>query len=325
MWQYLLRRSLYAIPILIGVNIITFFLFFVVNTPDDMARVHLGDKRITQEQIEQWKKVHGYDKPLFYNSDQFGISTIVDTLFVKESMKLFMLKFGVSDHGRDIIADIKQRMWPSLSIAVPTLILGLLVNISFALLLIFFRSSYLDNYGVVICIVLMSISVLFYIIGGQYLFARIFKWFPVSGYNDGWLALKFTILPVLVAVIAGIGSDTRFYRTLFLEEMHKEYVTTARAKGLSEFKILFKHILKNAMIPILTGVIIVLPYLFMGSLLLESFFAIPGLGSYTIDAINQQDFAIVKTMVFIGSVLYIVGLIMTDFAYTIVDPRVRFD
>lgn len=324
MLHYLIRRILYAIPILVGVNLITFILFFIVNTPDDMARIHLGDKRITKEQIYQWKKIHGYDKPLFYNVNVRGVKKIFDTLFVSESMKLFTFNFGQSDNGRNILSDIKQRMWPSLSIAVPTLLFGILISISFALLMIFFRGTYLDYYGVVVCIILMSISVLFYIIGGQYLFAKVFKWFPVSGYSDGWLSIKFIFLPVLVAVISGVGVDTRWYRTLFLEEMHKEYVITARAKGLSEYVILFKHILKNAMIPILTGVIIVLPYLFMGSLLLESFFGVPGLGSYTIDAINQQDFAIVRTMVFIGSVLYIIGLVMTDVAYTVVDPRIRF-
>ncbi len=324
MLHYLIRKILYSVPILIGVNLITFMLFFIVNTPDDMARIHLGDKRISKEQIVQWKQTHGYDKPLFFNENAEGKEKLLNTLFISESIKLFSFNFGQSDYGRNIVSDIKQRMWPSLSIAVPTLLLGLLINISLSLLMIFFRGTYLDHAGIVICIILTSISVLFYIIVGQFLFAKIFKWFPVSGYRDGILSLKFVVLPVIVAVISSIGTDTRWYRTLFLEEMHKEYVTTARAKGLSEFVILFKHILKNAMLPILTGVIMVLPYLFMGSLLLESFFGIPGLGSYTIDAITQQDFAIVRSMVFIGSLLYIIGLVMTDIAYTIVDPRVRF-
>jgi peptide/nickel transport system permease protein len=135
---------------------------------------------------------------------------------------------------------------------------------------------------------------------------------------------KFLILPVVVGLIAGIGSGTRWYRTLFLEEMEKDYVRTARAKGLSEMAVLFSHVLKNAAVPILTGVVVLLPLLFLGALITESFFGIPGLGSYTIDAINSQDFGIVRSMVFLGSVLYIVGLILTDIAYTWVDPRVRF-
>ncbi len=146
---------------------------------------------------------------------------------------------------------------------------------------------------------------------------------PISGYDPSWSAIKFLILPVTISVVAGIGSGVRWYRTLFLEEVEKDYVRTARAKGLSETQVLFKHVLKNAMIPILTGVVVVLPLLFMGSLIMESFFSIPGLGSYTIDAINRQDFAIVRSMVFLGSALYILGLLMTDISYTLVDPRVR--
>jgi peptide/nickel transport system permease protein len=130
---------------------------------------------------------------------------------------------------------------------------------------------------------------------------------------------------VVVNVIAAIGSSTRWYRTYFLEEIGKDYVRTARAKGLSELVVLFRHVLRNALIPILTGVVVVIPTLFMGSLITESFFGIPGLGSYTIDAINAQDFAVVRAMVFIGSLLYIAGLLLTDLSYTLVDPRVRFE
>jgi peptide/nickel transport system permease protein len=146
---------------------------------------------------------------------------------------------------------------------------------------------------------------------------------PISGFGEGWDMSKFVFLPVLIGVIAGIGSSTRWYRTIFLEEISRDYVRTARAKGLSERVVLFRHVLRNALIPILTGVVVVIPTLFMGSLLTESFFGIPGLGSYTIDAINAQDFAVVRSMVFIGSVLYIAGLILTDLSYTLVDPRVR--
>jgi peptide/nickel transport system permease protein len=171
----------------------------------------------------------------------------------------------------------------------------------------------------------MSISALFYIIGGQFLVGKVMQLVPISGFAEGISALKFVILPVTIGVVAGIGAGSRWYRTLFLEEISKDYVRTARAKGLSEVRVLFKHVLKNAMIPILTGVVVVIPSLFMGSLILESFFGIPGLGSYTIDAIQAQDFAIVRAMVFLGSVLYIIGLVLTDLSYTFVDPRVRLD
>ena len=236
-----------------------------------------------------------------------------------------MFDFGQADDGRNIGQDIKTRMWPSLAIAVPTLVIGLMVNITFALLMVFFRASYIDLGGVILCVVIMSISSLFYIIGGQFLVGKLMQLVPISGYSDGFSAIKFVLLPVVIGVISGIGGGSRWYRTLFLEEASKDYVRTARAKGFSELQVLFKHVLKNAMIPILTGVVVVLPTLFMGSLIIESFFGIPGLGSYTIDAIQAQDFAIVRAMVFLGSVLYIVGLVLTDLSYTLVDPRVSMD
>jgi peptide/nickel transport system permease protein len=323
MLNYIIRRILYGIPILIGVNLITFTLFFVVNSPDDMARMQLGMKRVTPEAIEKWKAEHGYDKPLLINSRADGVDRVTETIFFDKSVRLFAFQFGQSDEGRDIGTEIKRRMWPSLAIALPVFLIGLLVYISFAMLLAFFRGSYLDLSGVVLCVVLMSISGLFYIIGGQYLISKVLHLLPVSGYQPGWLAWRFVLLPVVIGVIAGLGSSSRWYRTIFLEEINRDYVRTARAKGLSEARLLFRHVLKNALVPILTGVVVVLPTLFMGNLILESFFGIPGLGSYTIDAINAQDFAVVRSMVFLGSVLYILGLILTDISYTLVDPRIR--
>lgn len=322
---YVIRRILYAIPVLLGVNLLTFLLFFTVNSVDDMARTHLGSKHITQAAIDTWKRHHGYDKPLFYNSHYQDVQALTETLFFQKSLILLSFNFGSSDSGRDISADINQRMWPSLALAIPALIIGLLVDITFAMLMAFFRGTYLDWGGVMLCLALMSISSLFYIIGGQYLIGKLFHLVPISGYEGGWDAFKFVILPVVIGVIGGVGANSRWYRTIFLEEMHKDYVRTARAKGLTELRVLFKHVLKNAMIPILTGIVVVIPSLFLGSLLMESFFGIPGLGSYTIDAIQQQDFSAVRAMVFLGSVLYIVGLILTDISYTLVDPRIRFE
>jgi peptide/nickel transport system permease protein len=320
---YIVRRLLYAIPILIGVNLITFVLFFVLNSPDEMARMHLGEKRVSEEAIANWKREHGYDKPLLFNDSVSGLARFTETIFFERSVRLFVFDFGSSDDGRDIGYDIAQRMWPSLAIAVPVLLVGLAVNISLALFIVLFRATYVDLGSVVVLVAMMSISGLFYIIGGQFLLSKLFHLVPISGYDTGIHAWKFLILPVIVGVIGGIGAGTRWYRTLFLEEVSKDYVRTARAKGLGERRVLFRHVLGNAMIPILTGVVVVLPLLFMGSLITESFFGIPGLGSYTIDAINNQDFAIVRAMVFLGAVLYILGLILTDISYTLVDPRVR--
>ena len=323
MLNYLIRRVLYAVPILLGVNLLTFALFFMVNTPDDMARIHLGAKHVTATAIARWKSAHGYDKPLFINEQAAGMGKAADTLFVDKSLRLFALDFGAAGDGRDIAREIGSRMGPSLAIALPTFAVGLLFYVSFALLLVFFRGTNLDAGGVVLCVALMSISGLFYVIAGQYLMGKLWHWFPISGYQPG--AWQFLVMPVLVGVVGSIGDSTRFYRSLFFEEIARDYVRTARAKGLSELRVLFRHVLGNAMIPILTGVVVVIPRLFLGSLIIESFFGIPGLGSYTIDAIQAQDFAIVRSMVFLGSLLYIAGLVLTDLSYTLADPRVRLE
>ncbi len=323
MLSYIIRRILYAVPILIGVNLITFMLFFVVNTPDDMARMQLGVKYVTPEAIEKWKAERGYDKPLLFNEERDGLRKIKETIFFEKSIAMFVFDFGQSDEGRDIGFEIKSRMLPSLAIALPVFVLGLIVYITCALIMVFFRATYIDFWGLVLCVALMSISSLFYIIAGQFLMSKLWHLVPISGFGGGLDVVKFLVLPVIIGVVSSAGANTRWYRTIFLEEMGKEYVRTARAKGLGEHLVLFRHVLRNAMIPILTGAVVVVPLLFLGSLIVESFFGIPGLGSYTIDAINSQDFAVVRAMVFLGSVLYIMGLILTDISYTFVDPRIR--
>lgn len=326
MLAYIIRRILYAIPILTGVNIIVFVLFFVVNSPDSMARSILGEKNITQEDVDNWKRQNGYHLPLFFNTEATGTAVVTQTVFFQKSAKLFVFDFGVSDTNNiDITSQIWERMWASLTIAVPTFLLGLLVNITISMIVAYYRATYVDFWGTILAVIIMSVSQLFYIIGGQWLFGRVFRLFPISGYDSGVELLKFVILPVVIGIISGIGGGIRFYRTIFLEEVNRDYVRTARAKGLSEGIVLFKHALKNAMIPILTNVVLAIPLLFMGSLVMEAFFAIPGLGSFTIEAIQAQDFAIVRSMVYLGSVLYIVGLLMTDISYTLVDPRIRFE
>jgi peptide/nickel transport system permease protein len=324
MIAYLVRRILYAIPILIGVNLLTFLLFFVVNSPDDMARMQLGQKRVSDEAVVKWKQERGYDKPSFFDSQASGIRKITNTIFFEKSVPLFWFDFGHAEaDGRDIAHEIRSRMWPSLAIALPVFIVGMLSYITFALLMAFFRATYIDFAGILLCIFAMSVSGLFYIIGGQYVISKLWNLVPISGYVGGLNAWKFLVLPVIIGIIGGVGASARWYRTIFLEEINRDYVRTARSKGLSEWRVLFRHVLHNAMIPILTGAVVAIPLLFLGSLITESFFAIPGLGSYTIDAIAQQDFSVVRAMVFLGSVLYIIGLIMTDISYTVADPRIR--
>ncbi len=324
MITYIVRRTLYAIPILIGVNLTVFLLFFVVSSPDQMAQRILGEKNITEEDITNWKKQNGYHLPLWFNREVSGTESFTETIFYQKSVKLFFFDFGTSDANNiDITAQIGQRMWASLAIALPTFLVGILVNITVSMIVAYYRATYVDFWGTILAVILMSVSTLFYIIGGQWVFGKILRLFPISGYDSGVDMLKFVILPVVIGIISGVGTGIRFYRTIFLEEVNQDYVRTARAKGLSEAVVLFKHALKNAMIPILTNVVLVIPLLFMGSLVMEAFFAIPGLGGFTIEAIHAQDFAIVRSMVYIGSVLYIVGLLLTDISYTLVDPRIR--
>ena len=214
-------------------------------------------------------------------------------------------------------------MWVSLQLALPLFVLQLIISIAFSLLLVFFRHSRIDFWGVVLCVVMLSISSLFYIIVGQFLFSRVLRLVPISGYAHGLDAARFLLLPVLLSLLSRLGSEARLYRAMFLEEIGRDYVRTARAKGLSELRVLGRHVLRNALIPIITSAGSYLPYVFLGSLVVESFFGVPGLGAYVIDAIASQDFAIVRTMVFLGSLLYILSFMLVDIAYTVVDPRVR--
>ncbi len=325
MLAYLLRRIVYGVLILAGVNLATFALFFTVNTPDDMARLNLGGKRINQEAIEKWKAERGYDKPLYLNSARQGTEKITDTIFWERSASLFALKFGRADgeSAGDIGAEIGTRMKVSLQLALPLFVLQVIASTAFALLLVMLRGTRLDFWGVVACVVMLSISALFYIIVGQYLFSRVLRLAPISGYAPGLDAIKFLVLPIALSLLARLGGEARLYRAMFLEEIGKDYVRTARAKGLAEYVVLARHVLRNALIPIITSAGAYLPYVFLGSLVFESFFGLPGLGAYVIEAIGKQDFAIVRSMVFIGSLLYIATYVLIDVAYTWADPRVR--
>lgn len=323
MGAYLLRRLVYAVLILIGVNLLTFTLFFAINSPDNIARLNIGGKRVTQEAIEKWKVERGYDKPLWFNHAAPGMQKVTETIFFDRSLRLFALDFGASDSGRDIGHEIAQRIGPSLALMLPMLLLTTFVGIAFSLLLVFFRASALDFWGTVLCVLMMSISSLFYIIMAQWFFGKLLRVVPLSGFAAGFDLLKFLVLPVLVGIVYQLGAEARLFRAMLLEEASRDYVRTARAKGLAEPVVLFGHVLRNTWLPILTHIGALLPYMFLGSLVFESFFGIPGLGTYTIEAISGQDFAAVHAMVFLGSSLYILAYLATDIAYTLVDPRVR--
>lgn len=219
---------------------------------------------------------------------------------------------------------IKNGAGPSLSVSLPSFFIATVLSIMISLLVSFYRGKLIDKITVFICVTLMSVSSLAYILFFQWFFAYQLGIFEISGYDGQFpQILSYISLPMLIWVILEIGPDVRFYRTIMLDEIYQDYVRTARAKGLDEKKILFKHVLKNAMIPIITYLIIQLPFLILGALLLENFFGIPGLGGITLNAINSSDFPVIKAMTILSAVAYILFSVITDVMYTIVDPRVR--
>ncbi|HDL77139.1 MAG TPA: ABC transporter permease [Lentisphaerae bacterium] len=208
---------------------------------------------------------------------------------------------------------------PSLTLTIPIFVGGLVLAVFVALICAYLRDTVVDRFFVVFSVALMSINYLVWIVGGQYLLGYRLGWFPVWGY-ESW---RYLLLPVLIGIVRGLGADIRFYRTVMLDEMYRDYVRTAEAKGVSRAGILFRHVLKNAMVPIVTTTVIAIPFLYTGSLLLESFFGIPGLGYLGVNAINSSDVDVVRALVLIGSILYVLANLLTDVCYALVDPRVR--
>jgi peptide/nickel transport system permease protein len=317
---FLARRVAYGIVTIFGVLLFLFVLFFLLATPDDVARKAVGEKA-PAEVLEQWKKNHGYDKPRFWNAED-----PLDTMLVEHYRRMLTFDFGRSDaDDAPISRRLRSGAGPSLCLTVPLFAIGLVLAVLLSLFVAHLRDTYVDRAAVVLCVLSMSVSILVYIVAVQYLIGKLLRWFPISGFDPSpAVVLRFLALPLIVGVLSELGSDVRFFRTVFLEETAREYVRTARAKGCSPARVML-HVLRNALIPILTQVVIAVPFLFTGSLLLESFFGIPGLGSITVEAINGNDFATLRTMVYIGSLLFVGAQILTDVCYTIADPRVRLE
>ena len=309
LYSYVLRRLLYVIPVLLGVCFIIFIIFNVV--APDPAFILLG-RHATLEQIAQLHRELGIDRPFWEQYLQI----------VKSA---FTFDFGFSWSSKQQIWEmIKAGAGPSLSITIPLFIIVNILTISVALLVSFYRGKFIDKFVLLLSISMMSISSLAYILFGQWFFAYKLGWFEISGYEAGFPHfIPYVILPVLIYVAISWGPDTRFYRSIILDEVYQDYVRTARAKGISELRIMFKHVLKNAMVPILTYVIIQIPYLILGLLLAEAFFSIPGLGGITIKAINTSDFPVIKAMTILSAVGFITFGVITDVLYTVVDPRMR--
>ena len=326
MVAYLIRRLAYGAVTVLGVLFLLFILFFAVTDPDDIARKAVGEKAKPDVYV-QWKKNHGYDKPLFLNRAHSAGDTqrFTDTLLFEHFRRMLTFDFGRSDADDTPISKrLREGAGPSLSLTVPLFVLGLVLGIAIALFVALFRETYIDRAVLVLCILTMSVASLLYIIGGQFLVGVLLKWFPISGFDPNVeVAGRFLALPVLVGLVTGFGADVRLFRTIFIEKMNRDYVRTARAKGAGDARVMVRHVLRNALIPILTTIVIAIPFLFTGALLLESFFGIPGLGSLTVEAIQGNDFSTLRTIVYLGALLFILGQLLTDFSYALADPRVR--
>ena len=326
MVAYLVRRLAYGAVTVLGVLFLLFILFFAVTDPDDIARKAVGEKAKPDVYV-QWKKNHGYDKPLFLNRAHSAgdAQRFTDTLLFEHFRRMLTFDFGRSDADDTPISKrLREGAGPSLSLTIPLFVLGLVLGVVVALFVALFRETYIDRAVLVLCILTMSVASLLYIIGGQFLVGMLLKWFPISGFDPNVeVAGRFLALPVLVGLVTGFGADVRLFRTIFIEEMNRDYVRTARAKGAGDARVMVRHVLRNALIPILTTIVIAIPFLFTGALLLESFFGIPGLGSLTVEAIQGNDFSTLRTIVYLGALLFILGQLLTDFSYALADPRVR--
>ena len=315
MLRYAVRRLLELIPTTVGILLLTFVLFNVVG--GSSAQVVLG-KNATKASIEAFNKRYGYDKPLILNT-RTGESAF-DSQFFNFIKNVAKGDFGMSTEHREPVMDVLKRgVGPTLSLTVPMVVCGTLLGLALALGCAALRGGAFDKGVLVMSTVLMSVNYVVWVLAGQFFLAYKWRIFPIWGYENAF----YLALPVLIGVLSSLGVDIRFFRTAVLDEIYKPYVRTARAKGLSRTAILVKHVLRNSLIPIVTYVSLSIPYLFTGSLLLETFFGIPGLGSVSLNAINSADLAVVRAVVLLGALLYQVVNLVTDLAYAALDPRVR--
>lgn len=309
MLKYLLRRLMYMIPILFGITLLTFFLFNVVG--GDPAAQAAG-KHATAEQIESLRR-------------ELGLSGSLVEQYLFYVKQIVTFDFGRSWSTKQTISSmIVTGAGASLSLTVPSFFLTVVLSISIALMLAFIRGTWVDRTVFISCLAAVSISSVVYILYLQYYLAYKLGLFPISGWSESWIdRWQYIVLPMIIFVVISLGGNVMFYRSIFLDEVYQDYVRTARAKGLGNNRILFKHILRNAMIPIITLVVIEMPALILGSLLLESYFGIPGIGGLVFQAIQNSDFPVIKAMTFFSAILYMLFQLFSDVLYALVDPKVQ--
>jgi peptide/nickel transport system permease protein len=308
MLNYIIRRVIYMIPILLGIALVVFLLFNVVG--GDPVLSMLG-KHISQQAIDDLRRELGLNKPLYMQ-------------FLDFLKQIVTMDFGRSYATKQEIFTMMKNTAPvSLVVALPAFLISVLLAIGLSLFVAFWRGTWIDRVIVVACVLLISVPSLAYILFGQYFLAYQWGIFPISGFAWGFPeTINYIGLPVIILIALSLGGELRFYRTIMLDEVYQDYIRTARSKGLSERIVMFKHVLKNAMIPIITTVVIEIPYLITGSLLVESFFGLPGMGSMIIDAFNTSDFPVIKASVVVLSLFYMLANLVSDILYSLVDPRI---
>ena len=318
MLKYALKRALEVIPTTFGILLLSFVLFNVIG--GSPAEVVLG-KNATAESIAAFNHKWGYDKPLVIGDAGNGLPGLFDSQFGNFVKGLVTGDLGYSLEMKEpVIETLKRGVGPSLSLTVPILVGGSVLALMLAMVSAAWRGRFPDKAILIGSTVLMSVNYVVWVLLGQFLFSYRLGAFPVWGY-EGWFYL---VLPVAIGIFSSLGTDIRFFRTAILDEIYKPYVLTARSKGLSFAAVLTRHVLPNALIPIVTYISLSIPWLFTGSLLLESFFGIPGLGSVSINAIHSADMAVVRAVVVLGALLYQFVNLATDLLYAFLDPRVRF-
>jgi peptide/nickel transport system permease protein len=307
MLGYAVRRTLYTIPVLLGVAVLVFLLFHAVG--EDPVRVALGN-HATPESIAELRAKWGLDQPLYVQ-------------FLDFLKQIISFDYGTSfNSGESLGRMFTKGAAVSLWLTVPPFVVGFVINVGFGLLVAYYRGSWFDRIATGALIVTMSISYLVYIISFQYFLGYKLELFPVSGYESGLAGIKYLLLPWIIFLTVHAGEDIRMYRTMFLDETSADYVRTARAKGLSEPGVLVHHVLKNAMIPIVTYTAVMVPFLLLGAFLMERYFSLPGVGDLMISAINNGDFPVLKGLTMVLAIAYSAMVLLTDLIYAWVDPRV---
>jgi len=310
MLSFIIRRVLQTIPIILGVAFIVLILFTKVG--EDPVRVKLGN-HATAESVQELRAKWDLDKPL----------PIQYLLFLKQ---IVTFDYGESFNSGEKLSDMfASGISASLKLTVPPFLFGILINLSIAVLIAFYRGSWIDRYSTVLFVAGMSVSYMVYIMFFQYFLAYKLGWFPINGYEPGWAAIPYLALPWIITMVVTAGPQIRLFRTVFLDETKADYVRTAFAKGCSPARVMFVHIMKNALIPILTYTVIEIPNLILGAFLVERFFSIPGTGDILISAVNNGDFPIIKGLTVLIAISFTFFNMITDILYAYVDPRIQLD